>query len=101
MSLQARGGIPRILNFNVGTAPTALEARRQFASLTSHIVVRASTNPVRVYFSEEDFTDNVNYWEVATGEANKLDLPIEERCAWFRAITGASDVDLLTLHRKG
>lgn len=96
MSMQGRGGIPRGKTVAIDTTGRFV----QFDALSAAIVVRASTNAVRLFFSKDDFDGNVNFWEVKTTDIPFV-IPLEDRGVWLKGVAGTSDVQLLILHRKG
>jgi len=97
MSFQARGGIPRIMRETV----TTTGALYRFPALSTHVQLRATTNPVRVYATAKDFTDDANYWTVAPGTAEMLDGPLEDEGLHLRATGGDAAVEILIYIRKG
>lgn len=99
MSFQTRGGIPRIRQLVVQTDGTNARPFR-FEALSMGICLKTATNPVRLFFSQEDFDNDVNYWEHAPGDGT-FDKPIEEKCVWMKGVGGPATVTLMVLHRKG
>lgn len=89
------GGIPRIRNITIDVTGRYV----QFDALSMHVVVKVTGGTLRVYFKQADFDDDQNYFELATGD--DFNLPIEDRGLWVRGVGGASDVQLLVIHRKG
>ena len=74
MSLVRRGGVPRIVRISAPTAGTDEAVPPQ---ATQHVQVRNtdSTNALRIYATEADFTADINYIELAAGEI--WDAPAE------------------------
>lgn len=102
--VQSRGGFPQVWQGTVGTTGAFTRPKGQ----TSHIQVMAVTNPVRVYFREDDFNADVNFilvpvaaathpwgWE---GPAELGALPVHK--IWFRGVGGNSDVTAVFYLRK-
>lgn len=98
MGVQTRGGIPRVKQ---GLSITTSGRKVPFEALSTHVIVRTATNPVRLFFSKADYEADVNYWEVAVGEANKFDAPLEAREIYMKGNGGTATVDLIVFHRKG
>jgi len=100
MSVQTRGGIPRIFQgIQVPTTGLAPDGAWTFGGTSMRLRIRVTTFPVRIYFSQSDFDNDVDYWEIAAG--TEFDAQIEERCVWMRGVGGTASADLLVLYRKG
>lgn len=97
MSVQTRGGIPRVNILSVATDGTNARPFR-FKGTSMHLRIAARTNAVRIFFSQDDFDTDSNYIELAAGDI--LSEPIEEKCVWMKGVVGASDVELMVLYRK-
>lgn len=96
MGTQFRGGIPRGKTVAIDTTGRFV----QFDAISAEIVIRASTNAVRLFFTKDDFDGNVNFWEVRLTDA-PFAIPLEDRGVWMKGVAGTSDVQMLILHRKG
>lgn len=89
-----RGGIPRIKNVSIDTTGRFIA----FDALSSWVRIKTS-GALRVYATEDDFTDNVNFYEIASNEF--FEAPIEDRGIWLRGNGGTHTAQILILHRKG
>ena len=96
MSFQSRGGIPRARRY---AAIDTTGQQIRFDALSMNVCLEPTGAALRVFFSQEDFDNDLNYWEIADGEL--FDKPIEDRCIWVKAAAGAAAVQMLVLHRKG
>lgn len=89
--MQVRGGFPSPWQAVVPVAGRA----HQFPFWTSFLQVHADVNPVRLYFREEDFTADVNYWEGYDFEG-----PAEILHLWLRGVGGNSTVQAVAYQRR-
>lgn len=104
--LTVRGGIPYVIRESIAT--TGRKVRLPF--FISFLKIRVETNPVRLYFTEEDFNANVNYVLVQPASAiypyGQWEGPVET-CAgdrsdlWLRGDGGPSAVELVAFQRRG
>jgi len=94
--VQLRSGIPRIRDLSI-------DATGRFVPFEALSIVvklqRVAAFPVRLFFTEDDFTNDVNFWEVAVGET--FNCPLEDRGVWVKGVGGTSTSTLLVTHRKG
>lgn len=96
MGLQALGGIARVRDLSID----ATGRQVAFDALSMRIKFqRVAGNPIRLFFTEDDFNNDVNFWEVGVGE--DFDCPIEDRCVWMKGDGGVSTLTMMVLHRKG
>lgn len=98
MGIQTRGGIARCRNFSVDATGYRVRLAEN-NQLTQAVKIRCATNPVRLFFTEEDFDNDTNFWEVGTSDT--FELGIEDRAIWMKGNGGDSAVTLLTTLRKG
>jgi len=101
--LQTRGGFPVIFNATVTTSGREHSPRVQ----TSYVQVYTTTNPVRVYFTEDDFTNDEHYIEVPIAAAANpwgWEGPVElgwEGKIWFKGLGGDAGVTAIFYQRRG
>ncbi len=95
MGIQSRGGFPVVSNPSI----TATGRKIPFKGVSMNIALNTSTQAVRLYFTEDDFTNDVNFWTV--GATSSLDKPIESNALWIRSPGGTAAIELMILHRKG
>lgn len=95
MGMQVRGGIPQQRNLTIDATGRSV----RFLSLTTSITIKVGGGAVRVFFSEDDFDDDANFREIASGEP--FSEPIEMRTIWMKAVTVPADVQITAIIRKG
>lgn len=85
---QSYGGIPSTSRFTV-TSGGAGEGRRQPPGPTTHMRVRSS-GAIRLFWTEEDFTNTVNFVEVDTSSdpASEFDQHVQVREFWIDSPAG-------------
>jgi len=67
---------------------------RLIRGISHHLEVREVTaNPVRIFFSEEDFDADENYVQIAVGET--WQAPISAKALWLKASAATSGVVLV------
>lgn len=103
MSLaQVRGGIPHVFRLSV---PTAGQAHSLPFSCFYLVARNQGANVIRLYFTEADFTANANYIVLPVAAAitpqGEWAGPVEAKQVWLRAITAASDIELVAFQRRG
>ena len=99
MAVELRGGIPRVFRGTIQTTGYDTAGHR-FAAVTKYVRIRNyGANVLRVYFLEEDYTNDAGYLEVANGTV--VEGPMELERIWLRAVSGATDVEILSFARRG
>jgi len=103
--LQTRGGFPHVFNATVGTAGRVHRPKKQTIALQ----VMAATNPVRVFFTEDDFDNDKNYIEVPVAALQDIAMwegPVElgedaqGPVIWFKGVGGNSVVTAVFYQRR-
>lgn len=78
----------------VASSAQAAGSPFEFPAPTSWLRIAATTNPLRVYFTQGDFdADTMEYLPVAAGAV--VELPAELSKVWLRGVGGTAVVDLL------
>ena len=105
--VQTRGGIPYVLREVIAT--TGRKVRLPFH--ISHLKIRnKGANIVRLYFTEPDFTGDLNYVEVPVASATypygEWEGPVETAIGdhdslWLKAITAGVAIELVAFQRRG
>ena len=103
MAFQPRGGPAQVLRVSAAVptdpaAPTDAEVAAgvfSFAAVTTRVRIKTATNPVKVFFREEDFRKGANYALVSTTEV--LSEPVETRSLWLMGSGGTASVELLAI----
>lgn len=90
--LEARGGIPRIIERDVDTTGFFWD----FKGTLKHLYIETDSTPVKIYFSEEDFTADTNYLSV-----NEWQGPVELRGIWLKGDGATSTVKMVPYYRRG
>jgi len=99
--LEIRGGVPRVRRETVDT--TGRGYRLPF--WCKYLIIRATSNPCRMYFTEDDWTNDVNYVLVPVAAAatphGEWQGPVEAQEVWLRGEGGSSNVELVVFQRRG
>lgn len=99
--LQTRGGVPHLIKATVDTTGRYY----RFPFVTSGILVRVTTDALRIFFSQEDFDGGVNFFQVDPVSAaypyGQFEAPIEAKGLWLKAATTTAVIDLLAFQRRG
>jgi hypothetical protein len=97
--LETRGGYPHILRETF----TITGRSHSLRGFSKWICIRASTNPCKVYFKEEDFDNDTNYIGVPVPSAStpygEWKGPIETNTIWIKGDGGSSDVEFIAIMR--
>ena len=101
------GGVPHVIRASFDT--TCRRARLPF--FTSWMIARnKGVNVARLYFTESDYTDDVNYVEIpvaaATHPHGEWQGPVETAHdkysdVFIKGIVGAADIELVVFQRRG
>jgi len=97
-----RGGVPRVFK----AAITAVR-KHDFPFICNYLKIRVRTNPCRMYFTEADATNDVNYvWiPVLTIDTpdGEWEGPVEARQVWLKSDDGTvtTNVELVVFQRRG
>lgn len=94
--MQARGGIPRALNLSAPTTGLTWPTE----TLTTSLMLKAATNPARLYFTAADLAADANFWTLATTDA-PITIPAEVNTLYLRGVGGTAAVSVLATLRKG
>jgi len=100
--LQARGGIPHVFRDTIDTTGR----KHKLPFYTSAMVARNQGSfPVRMYFTEADFTANENFVVLpvpaATDPHGEWVGPVEIENLWFRGIGGSAAIEITVFQRRG
>lgn len=103
MSLvEGRGGHPHIFSATVDNSDGR---HHRFGFTSKYLIIRASTNPCKVYFSEADFTADENFITVPIAAAatpnGEWRGPFEANQIWMKGSGGNSGVQLVAFQRRG
>jgi hypothetical protein len=97
-----RGGVPHVWR-QTGINTTGRKHTLPHNSL--YLIIRVTANPCRLFFTQKDYDDNVNYVLVPVPSAGtphgEWQGPVETGDVWLRADTTATDVELVTFQRRG
>lgn len=97
MSFENRGGIPRVFRATIDASGRAHDPR--FTSKYLQVSNEGGT-VLRIYFTEEDFTADANYLELAA-TTGFFEGPAEVQKVWFRAVVGPTNVVAVFYQRRG
>lgn len=97
MAIEGRGGIPRILRLVPDAVGRDVDLR-----FTSKFIQLSSEGafPVRVYFTQPDFTANANYIELPA-TTGFFEGPVEAQKIWVRGVGGAGSLVGIFYARRG
>lgn len=96
--LTVRGGIPRVYRMTIDETGVGWD----FQFTTNWLKIRASTNPVRMYFTEDDYDNDEAYVLVPEGDRG-WEGPAEADKVWLRCPVGGStsEVEMIAFQRRG
>lgn len=98
--VEVRGGWPQVFRDTI----TTTGRDHKFGFISKYIQIRVATSPCRVYFTEDDYTNNENYVEVpipaTTAPYGEWEGPAELRQVWLRGVGGSSSVELVAYQRR-
>ena len=103
MSLaQLRGGVPLVFLDTIDTTGR----KHRFPATIWHMIARnQGAFPVRVYFTEADYTAGINYVTLpvaaATAPHGEWVGPVEAIEIWLRGIGGSAAVEVVGFQRRG
>ena len=102
--LTVRGGVPLIFNATVNN--TAGRMHRPKCQGVNYLQVKTATNPVKVYFHEADFDNDVNFITVPVAALQDITMwegPVElvDGKIWFRGLGGNAVVEAVFYQRRG
>ena len=95
-----RGGVPHVFTASIDTTGR----KHDFKQFSKFLQVTTITFPLRLYFSEEDFTANANYIPVPiAADTNPWgwEGPAEVSEVWLKGIGGTAVVTLVAFLRRG
>ena len=90
--LAVRGGFPFIVRGTIDS----VGRRIPLLSATCYLIIEAEVNPVKVYFSEADYTAGVRYWS-----GSEFHGPAEVEAIWVCGDGGDANVQVVAFHRRG
>jgi hypothetical protein len=98
--MESRGGIPVVFRGAIDTSGRY----HPFPTACKYLVIRAATNPCKIYFSKEDFDRNENYILVpvpaTTTPHGEWQGPVEANGIWLQGLGGSSSIELVTFQRR-
>jgi len=102
MSVQeTRGGHPHV--FLDGITTTGRKHRFPFKG--KYLIIRVTTNPCKLYFTQADFNADTNFVTVPVPAAatphGEWRGPLEANEVWLKATAGTSNVELVAFQRRG
>ena len=97
-----RGGIPRVFLKSVDGAGV----KHRFGYFTNFIIVRnKGAVPLRIFFTEEDYTGNAKYIDIpvsaATEPHGEWSGPVEINEIWMKSTGAASNIEIVSFQRRG
>lgn len=99
--LAVRGGTPWVWR----TTVTTTGQYHKFPGITNYLIARAATQACRLFFTEDDYTNNTNYVEVpvasATTPHGEWSGPVEASGIWVKSVTATSTLELVVFQRRG
>ncbi len=99
--LQTRGGVPAIIKASVDSTGRFY----RFPFTTSFVIFRVDGEDLRLFVSQKDFDDDVNYFTIAHQCADvpygEFRAPIEAQGLWLKSASATiSAVDLMVFQRR-
>lgn len=107
MGYEVRGGYPHVFRETIDTTGRAHVFGRANNTrfISKFIQFRVSGNPLRVYFTEADYTADENYILVPVSPPNTSNVgwegPLEVNQVWLKAVGGDSALELVAYQRRG
>jgi hypothetical protein len=95
--LETRGGRPRVFRASIPT--TGRHHRFEWGYIKYIQIYNTGSNVLHVFFREEDYDNDVEYLTIANGEA--WEGPADTNQIWLKAISAATDVEIVLYHRLG
>lgn len=99
--MATRGGIPHVFRETIAT----VGRYHAFPWIIKYLQIRVSSNPCKLFFSLEDFTNDVNYIQVpvasTTTPYGEWQGPVEANGIWLKGVTGDSNIELVAYQRRG
>jgi len=87
------------------TAIFALGRARSFGFTSLYLILRVLTNPCKLYFSQADYIDDVNFLTLPVAAADaphgEWRGPIEAKEVWLLGDGGDTDIELVAFQRRG
>jgi hypothetical protein len=93
--LETRGGYPHVFRETITTGGRS----HRLPFIIKYLKIKAKTNPLRLYFTEDAYTADANYVEVTV--ADGWEGPVEIGQLWFKGVGGDSDIELVAFQRRG
>lgn len=98
---EGRGGFPHVFREGITTTGRG----HAFPFNSKFLKIRVADFPCRMYFTEADFTADVNYVLVPVAAAatpyGAWEGPIEASQVWLKGVGGTSNVELVVFQRRG
>lgn len=82
MGIKTNGGVGRVFRPTVD----ATGRRYGLGGPSAHLSLHPLTNDCRLYFTEESFDADIDYWTLVSGVV--FQAPIEARAIWLRSAAG-------------
>ena len=98
--VEHRGGVPIVFRGSITTTGRDYF----FRQFVKYIQLRTATVAVKLYFTEEDFTNDVNFVNVpvaATATPWGYEGPAEVDRVWLKGNGGTASVELIGYKRRG
>jgi len=104
--LTARGGFPHVFNATIDTTGRAVRPKKE----TNFLQVQTATNPVKLYFTEADFNNGVNFITVPVPALQDITIwegPVElgsddqGPVMWMQGDGGNAVVQAVFYQRRG
>lgn len=99
--LAIRGGIPVVWRSAVSTTGQY----HKFPWISNYLIARAATDACRLFFTEDDYTNDTNYVEVPVASAStpngEWSGPVEASGIWVKSATATSNLELVIFQRRG
>ena len=101
--LTVRGGVPHIFNATVNNTTGRMHRPKVHVN---YLQVKTATNPVKVYFHEDDFDNDANFITVPVAALQDITMwegPVElvDGKIWFRGDGGNAAVQAVFYQRRG
>lgn len=82
---------------------TTTGRKHEFRFDSKYLQIRVATSPCKIYFKEEDFTNDENYVEVPISSTStpygEFQGPVETDAIWLRGVGGSSTIELVVYKR--
>ena len=97
---QVAGGYPHVFRAAITTAGR----KHQLRFISKYAIIRSDA-AVRMYFTEDDMTNDVNYVVIPAPAAatphGEWRGPLEVNTLWFATASGTANIELVAFQRRG